>query len=352
MEEGDPTPALRFSRVSTSTTMLCRAREFLRAEAAALHHIAQRLDAQFCAVAEIILHTDGIVFITGIGKSRLVGEKISATLASTGTRSIALNPSDALHGDLGRLRNNDILLCLSNSGETEELVQLVVAAKRLGVTIIAMTGRAGSVLTRMSDLVLEVGPLREACPLGLAPTTTTTAQMAVGDALALVILEQRGFSADDFARFHPSGSLSKRISRIREVMRSGHALPTALKGTLIKEALLTMCSTPGRAGAVVVTDEKGTLLGLLTDRELQPIMAHTNDIFDTPIEAVMCKDPLTMGPDASVHAAIDLLQRTSREHAIIIDDFQCAIGLIARSDVFKRPRAADNTEAAMRSSRA
>jgi arabinose-5-phosphate isomerase len=196
-------------RAARRRQMLKRARQVVRLEAQALHHLARRLDGRICTVADRILRAEGIVVVTGVGKSRLVGEKISATLASTGTRSITLDATDALHGDLGRLRQGDLLLCISNSGETEELKRLAAAARSFGVTIVAITGNAASSLAGLSDLVLDIGPMPEACPLGLAPTTTTTAQMALGDALAMVLLERRGFTREDFARWHPAGTLGR-----------------------------------------------------------------------------------------------------------------------------------------------
>ncbi|MDK1389818.1 KpsF/GutQ family sugar-phosphate isomerase [Sinorhizobium sp. 8-89] len=321
------------SSEASARKMLSRAREFLRMEAEALHHLARTIDDQICTVANLILRSNGIVAVTGVGKSRLISEKISATLASTGTRSIPLNPTDALHGDLGRLRSEDILLCLSNSGETEELTRFVVAARPLGVTIVAMTGNAGSPLARMSDFVVDMGSMPEACPLGLAPTTTTTAQMALGDALALVMLEQRGLSSEDFARYHPAGSLGQRLLRVREVMRHDDRLPIVLEGTPIKLALLIMYTTPGRPGAVVVVDGHSSLLGVLTDRDLEPIIDQEDTIFSNPIESIMHRDPPTIAPEAPVHAALDLVQRTSREHLVIVDDLQHVVGLLAASDI-------------------
>lgn len=197
------------ARASGRRQMLRRAKQVIRLEAQALIHLAHRLDGQICAVADLILRSEGIVVVTGVGKSRLVGKKISATFASTGTRSITLDPTDALHGDLGRLRMGDLLLCISNSGETEELKRLATAARTFGVTIVAITGNAGSSLAQLSDFVLDIGSMPEACPLGLAPTTTSTAQMALGDALAMVLQERRGFTREDFARFHPAGKLAQ-----------------------------------------------------------------------------------------------------------------------------------------------
>lgn len=313
--------------------MLVRARHFLRMEAQALYQLARNVDDQICTVANLILRSNGIVAVTGVGKSRLISEKISATLTSTGTRSIPLNPTDALHGDLGRLRPEDILLCLSNSGETEELTRLVVAARPLGVTVVAITGNAGSALARMSDFIVDMGSMREACPLGLAPTTTTTAQMALGDSIALLVLEHRGVTTEDFARYHPAGSLGQRLMPVREIMRYNDRLPIVLEGTPVKLALLVMYTTPGRPGAVLVVDGQSGLLGILTDRDLEPIINQEDSIFSNPIESIMHREVPTITPDAPVHAALGLVQRTSREHLVVVDNLQRVVGLLAASDI-------------------
>ncbi len=324
--------------------MLNRAKAFLRIEAQALHHLAQRLDEQVCAVANLILQTRGIVVVTGVGKSRLVGAKISATLTSTGTRSITLDPTDALHGDLGQLRPEDILLCLSNSGETEELTKLVVAAKRVGVTVVAITGNGRSSLAQLEDVVLDVGPMREACPLGLAPTTTTTAQMAVGDSLALVVLEQRGFTAEDFARSHPAGSLGQRLRRIGEVMRSGDGLPLVLPTTPIKQAVLLMNRAPDHPGAVVVIDNLGRLLGIFAERELERIIGQDDAVFGKPVETAMRRDPPTIMPDQSVDTALKLAQEAGCGHVVVVDGRQRIVGLLATSDIWGLTHAVRHVE--------
>lgn len=201
--------------------MLERARSFIRVEASALEKLANQLTDQLCIAASMILSCRGKVILSGVGKSRLVGEKISATLSSTGTLSITLDPTDAMHGDLGRIRSDDILIALSNSGETQLLSDLVVCARKVPVEVVAITGNPNSSLAKLSDVVLDIGKVEEACPLGLAPTTSTTAMIALGDALALVLLEQRGFTRADFARLHPSGALGRRL---RGYAREFHGL--------------------------------------------------------------------------------------------------------------------------------
>lgn len=200
-------------RPTDTDELLERAKAFIRIEASALTALADYLTEELCDATEAILSARGKVVISGVGKSQLVGEKISATLASTGTPSHTLDPTDAMHGDLGRIHSDDILLAMSNSGETMELSHVVSSAKRIPVKVIAMTGNRDSTLAKLSDIVLDIGRAKEACPLGLAPTTSTTAMMALGDALALVLLEQRGFTREDFARLHPAGALGKKLSR-------------------------------------------------------------------------------------------------------------------------------------------
>lgn len=204
---------IRCSNRETFAAMLEHAKSFIRIEATALTELAERLTNELCDAASEILDVRGKVVISGVGKSQLIGEKISATLASTGTPSHTLDPTDAMHGDLGRIGSDDILIALSNSGETLELMHVVNSAKCIPVKVISITGNAKSTLANLSDVVLDIGKVEEACPLGLAPTTSTTVMMALGDALALVLLEQRGFTHEDFARLHPAGALGKKLQR-------------------------------------------------------------------------------------------------------------------------------------------
>jgi len=203
------------SGIHGTPMMLQRAKSFIRVEATALIALAERLTEELCIAASEILASQGKVILCGVGKSQLIGEKISATLASTGTPSFPLDPTDAVHGDLGRISASDIIIVLSNSGETQELLRVVEFVKRIPIKIVAMTGNRHSTLARQADIVLDIGQQREACPLGLAPTTTTTAMMALGDALALIVLEQRGFTQEDFARLHPGGTLGQKAARLR-----------------------------------------------------------------------------------------------------------------------------------------
>ncbi|WP_167549738.1 KpsF/GutQ family sugar-phosphate isomerase [Ensifer aridi] len=322
----------QMSTGSVSTKILNRAREFLNIEAEALRELAGQLDDQLCILANLILRSSGVVAVSGVGKSGLVGEKISATLTSTGTRSITINPTDALHGDLGRLRPEDILLCLSHSGETKEVIELALAAKRLQATVATITGQAGSSLAKISDFVVSTGQMREACPLGLTPTTTTTVQMALGDTLALIILEQRGFTPKDFARFHPGGSLGKHVISAQEIMKRGENLLLVSPRTPLKHALLTMSKSPYQPSAVVVVGDDNQLLGLVTERELECILDRDNTIFDAPVELVMYRDPPTAKPETPLQAVLEVLERTKSEHIVIVDELHRVAGMIVASD--------------------
>src|SRR2546425_10103488 len=236
------------------------ARGVLRAEAVAIEQLCGRIDGDFSEAVERILACSGRVVVTGMGKPGFIAQKISATFASTGTPSLFLHPAAALHGDLGRLVPGDLVLALSNSGETEEILRLLPALKRLGAPIIAVTAGRNTSLAAAADVVLEIGPVPEACPLGLAPTTSTVALLALGDALAMTVLHRRGFSPEQFAELHPAGALGKRLLRVREVMRTGAANPTVSKDTSLRETAAVMRQV-GRPGAARVGDAAGASVG-------------------------------------------------------------------------------------------
>src|SRR5436853_1420422 len=237
------------------------ARGVLRAEAAAIEQLCARIDGDFSDAVDRILACSGRVVVTGMGKPGFIAQKISATFASTGTPSLFLHPAEALHGDLGRLVPGDLVLALSNSGETEEILRLLPAVRRLGAPIVALTSGARNSLADRADVVLEIGPVPEACPLGLAPTASTVALLAMGDALAMAVQHRRGFSPEQFASLHPGGALGRQLLRVREVMRTGAANPTVSAATPIRECTAVMTSTEGRPGACSVVDEDGRLVG-------------------------------------------------------------------------------------------
>ncbi|MEI8703468.1 KpsF/GutQ family sugar-phosphate isomerase [Mesorhizobium sp. ISC15] len=318
--------------------MLERARAIIRQEAAALESLSNRIDENICILADYILSSTGIVVVCGIGKSRLVGEKISAILASTGTRSITLDPVDALHGDLGRVRAGDVILALSNSGETAELLQLIRPVRQLPVIVAAITGRASSSLAQAADVVLDIGLMQEACALGLAPTTSTTAMAAMGDALALILQERRGFTRQDFARLHPSGSLGRELMRVRDLMWPLEAIPVFRPDTPLSQALLSMCRDSRRSGVAAVVDERFKVVGILVGESIGRLVERgaTPDLND-PVERHM-QPPLKAIPG---HAFLDQAVQLFRQHEIellpVHDDQERFVGLISRQDILGPP---------------
>ncbi|KKA06718.1 hypothetical protein VP03_31895 [Sinorhizobium meliloti] len=314
--------------------MLARAREVIRREAKALESVADRLDEQICKLADHILLTPGFVVVSGVGKSALVGEKISATLASTGTRSISLDPLDALHGSLGRVSSGDVFLALSNSGETDELRQIVRALKEQPVLIALITGRADSSLAQAAHNVLDIGPLQEVCALGLAPTTTTTAMMALGDALALIIQERRGFTRRDFARFHPGGSLGRNLVRVRDLMRPVETIPVVRPGTALAQVLVIICRATDCSGVAVVLDNNEKIIGLI-DSETIAVDAggaqHFN--WEARVDPYILPPPDRIYDDATVSDAIQIFGRNSGAVLSVEDTSNRFIGLLSRRDL-------------------
>jgi arabinose-5-phosphate isomerase len=317
-----------------SSDRLRRAAEVVRLEARTLEALEQRLDASFSVAVDLILGCEGMVVVTGMGKAGLVGAKISATLASTGTPSLCLHPAEALHGDLGRVRRKDVLLALSNSGETNEIQLLVPAAKRLGAAVIAITGHLDSSLGRLADCVLELGPAPEACPLGLAPTTSTTAMLALGDALAMVIQAERGFGKEDYALYHPAGALGRRLMQVGEVMRRGAELPLVPSGTSLRDVVKTMGETAGRPGAALVVDTDGLLAGIFTDGDLRRMFQEGREgELDQAVDAHMARDPVTASPESLLEEAVRVLRDRRVDQLPVLDADGRPVGLLDVQDV-------------------
>lgn len=308
------------------------ARGVLHAEAAAIEQLCTRIDGDFSEAVERILACSGRVVVTGMGKPGFIAQKISATFASTGTPSLFLHPAEALHGDLGRLVPGDLVLALSNSGETEEILRLLPALKRMGAPIIAVTGGQKSALAAASDVVLEIGPVPEACPLGLAPTTSTVALLALGDALAMTVLHRRGFSPEQFAELHPAGALGKRLLRVREVMRTGAANPTVSEDASLRETAAVM-STVGRPGAASVVDGAGRLVGIFTDGDLRRLVQQDDVDFTRPVSAVMGRSPRTVGPDDLAVTAAEILREGQIDQLPVVDRAGRPVGLLDVQDL-------------------
>lgn len=314
--------------------LLREGRAIVRQEAAALEQVAQRLDASFCAAAELILACRGSVVVAGMGKAGLIGQKIAATLSSTGTRAHVLHPAEALHGDLGSVRADDLLLALSNSGETAELIELMPPLKRLGVPIVAITAHESNSLASAATMTITIGRLKEACPWGLAPTTSTTAMLAIGDALALVVSRQRGFTPRDFAGLHPGGSLGRRLKPVADVMRPREQLRIAPETETVR-AVFTRHSRPGRrSGAVLLVDADGRLAGLFTDSDLVRLLERQGEPWlDRPIAEVMTRQPVTVSPEAMLADVIDLLSARKLSELPVVDADSRPLGLIDITDV-------------------
>jgi arabinose-5-phosphate isomerase len=306
--------------------------EVLRHEAAAIHGLEARiLPETFGRAGELILACEGRVVVTGMGKAWLIGQKISATLASTGTPSYALHAAEALHGDLGRVVPNDVALVISNSGRTRESVELLRPLKKLGVPVIAVTGDAESPLAQHADVVLDIGNLEEACPLKLAPTTTTTAMLALGDALALSVLKARDFKKEDYAFFHPGGSLGRKLMKVEEIMRQGDQHAVIEQNQPLREALVRI--TRVRAGAISITDSQGLLVGIFTDGDLRRRLAEGADLDTLQIGDLMTRNPTTMKAGQLVSEAVRVIRDTAFDELPVVDDDGRALGILDIQDV-------------------
>jgi arabinose-5-phosphate isomerase len=312
---------------------IARAAEVIQLEADTIAGLIQRLDGRFEEAVERILACKGQVVVTGMGKAGLVGAKISATLASTGTPSLALHPTEAMHGDLGRIRPDDVVLVLTNSGETDELKQLLPHVRRIGAAILSMTSAPESSVARLSDCVLDLGPVDEACPLGLAPTASTSAMIAMGDALAMVVSAERGFSREDYARYHPSGSLGRKLMKVHEIMRTGAELPLVPVGTRVIEVVMTMQSTKGRPGAALIVERGQKLAGIFTDGDLRRAFAQGSPQMELPVDGFMGRNPKTIRPEAFVDDAERLLREHKIDQIAVVDADGRAVGLLDVQDL-------------------
>lgn len=312
---------------------LARAAEVIRLEASTIAGLIERLDGRFDEAVERILACRGQVIVTGMGKAGLVGAKISATLASTGTPSLALHPTEAMHGDLGRIRPDDVLLVLTNSGETDELKQLLPHVRRIGAAILSMTSAPESSVARLSDCVLDLGPVDEACPLGLAPTASTSAMMAMGDALAMVVSAERGFSREDYARYHPSGSLGRKLMKVGEIMRTGAELPLVPLGTRVIEVVMTMSRTKGRPGAALIVERDQKLAGIFTDGDLRRALEKGSPQMELAVDGFMGRNPKSIHPEAFVDDAERLMREHKIDQIAVVDGDGRAVGLLDVQDL-------------------
>jgi arabinose-5-phosphate isomerase len=314
---------------------LIRAREVFDVEIAALQAVRGRIDRQFQEAVELVVEVlgrRGKVVLAGIGKSGNIGQKIAATLTSTGTASVLLHTVDAMHGDLGIVNDGDLILALSYSGETEEMLRLLPALKRFNVKIISLTGDVKSTLARHSDLVLNVCVPREACPFNLAPTASSTAMLVMGDALAMAVLQARGFAEKDFAKYHPSGSIGQTmLLRISEIMRTGERNPVAGQKVTVKEALLIM--TRARAGILSVVNAKGILAGVFTDGDLRRHMASNDNVLNLALREVMTPNPITIQEEALAAEALKIFNQRNIDDLIVVSSSGKPVGIVDSQDL-------------------
>lgn len=311
-----------------------RAKEVMDIEAEAVKSLKKRLNKGFVKAIELILKNKGRVVVSGMGKTGIIAQKLSATLASTGTPSLFLHTAEAIHGDLGKVTADDIVVILSNSGSTEEMKQLLPILKKIGSPIISLTGNLKSVLAKYSDVVLDVSVKKEACPLGLAPTASTTATLAMADALAVCLLELKGFKEKDFAFFHPGGALGRRLLlRVEDIMRKGPANAVVDEDKKVSQVLFAI--TRARAGSATVVDKQGKLKGIFTDGDLRRHLETDKNLASLPIKEVMTKNPTVVNKDMLAAEAMRILQARNIDEVPVVDKFRHPVGLLDVQDLLK-----------------
>ena len=317
------------------STVIDQVREVLRIEAEAILSLMERVGPEFEKAVQMILSAQGRVVLTGIGKSGLVARKISATLNSTGTPSLFLHPTEALHGDLGMVTKEDVVLVISNSGHTSEITHILPIIKRMGSKIISFTGSLDSPVAAESDAVIDVEVEREACPMGLAPTASTTAALAMGDALAVVLIHARRFSSRDFKRFHPGGTLGDRLSiRVKEVMLTDDHLPVVTLGSSAGDALREMDAKG--LGATLVVDRQGRLAGIITDGDLRRVLLKRKNLYLLKVEEIMSVSPRTVDEDQQAAEALGIMELYGITHLCIVDKQQVVKGIVHLHDLLGR----------------
>ena len=318
--------------------MLKHAQDVLRMEAEAILELVPRVDANFAAAVSLILECPGRTVITGMGKSGIIGRKMAATFASTGTPSFYLHPAEGIHGDLGMVTADDVVIALSNSGETGEILNILPSLRRIGAKIIAMVGNANSTLAKNSDVVLDVGVEKEACPLGLAPTSSTTAALAYGDAIALALLQKRNFTTSQFAVFHPGGSLGRKLLlTVGNIMHKGEENPLVSAETTVQEALFVI--TDKGLGAVSVVDEDGKMLGVLTDGDIRRGLSKGVDFLQRSVADLMTKAPKYITADKLAAQALHLMESNQPKPITVLpvlDENKVVIGLLHMTDLVRQ----------------
>lgn len=317
-----------------STRCIKRARQVLDIEAKAITDLKKRIGRSFQDALDLIMRSSGRVVVSGMGKAGIIAQKLSATLSSTGTPSLFLHSAEAIHGDLGRVTRDDIIVVLSNSGETDEIKKLLPLLKKIGSKIIAFTGNDKSLLAKYSDVVLDVNVKKEACPLGLAPTASTTVMLALADALAVCLLELKGFKEQDFAFYHPGGSLGKRLLlKVEDIMRTGAANPVVREDKKISDCLVMI--TRARAGSASVVDKEGRLVGIFTDGDLRRHLESDTDLAAKEVRQAMTKNPVTIAKERLAQEAFQILREKKIDELPVVDSRRRPVGLLDVQDLLK-----------------
>jgi arabinose-5-phosphate isomerase len=321
-------------RASRERAALAMAREVLEIEAKAVSDLIGSLDQRFVQAVETILNCRGRVVVSGIGKSGHIARKIASTLASTGTPAFFVHPAEASHGDLGMVARDDVFIALSNSGESEELLAIIPLLKRQGAKLVAMTGKPQSTLAREADVHLYAGAEKEACPLNLAPTASTTAALALGDALAVALMQAKGFTRDEFAASHPGGTLGRKLlTHVRDVMRTGEDAPRVAHTATAMDGMLEV--SRGRMGMTTVLDGHGRVIGIFTDGDLRRSLQKGVDLRSAPITDIMTRGPRTIGPDKLAAEAVEIMERHKVNQLVVVDDDQKLLGALNMHDLFR-----------------
>jgi arabinose-5-phosphate isomerase len=309
-------------------------RRVLQIEARAVQALIDRLDEHFTKAVDLLYNCKGKVVVSGMGKSGLIGQKIAATLASTGTPAFFLHPAEGMHGDLGMLARRDALIAISNSGETKEILQLLPYVERMGVPTVGMTGKLGSTLAKHSDVVLDVSVSEEACPMGLAPTASTTAALAMGDALAVALLQKRGFKSEDFAQFHPGGTLGRRLLiKVRDLMHTGEELPQVEEQATGSAAISEISAK--KLGMTTVVDRTGALVGVITDGDLRRFVQQGGDVIKATAGTLASRAPRTIRPDDLAARAVEMMERFSITTLVVTEGDRRIAGVIHLHDLLK-----------------
>lgn len=315
----------------TELSTIDRAKEVLRIEASGILELVERIRENFLDAVELLYQCKGRVVVTGIGKPGIIARKISATFASTGTPSLWLHPVEAVHGDMGMVVEDDVVLAISNSGETEELVRLVPLIKKIGAKLILLTGNVNSTLAKHADICLDISVSREACTLGLIPTASTTAALAMGDALAVSLLEKRGFNLKDYAFYHPGGVIGKKLLQVKDLMRSGSLHAIVSEDTLVKDVLLAI--TKARAGSATVIDSSGRVCGIFTDGDLRRHLERDPMITTKPISNVMTHNPITIHMDTLAFEALRIIKEKKFDELLVVDSDNKPVGVVDEKDL-------------------